>query len=578
MSNLPTNPYHHPPSPGAPQPEILASGYGSAVGPARRRRSGARKALAVGATLVLVAGVGVGGYVAWSALYATGPQPAEALPASTVGYLSVDLDPDGRQKLEARETLGKFPALDGKIDTDSEGSLRESLFDRFQDTGACPDLDWADDVDPWLGDRFAAAAVDLGSKDDESPGGVTPVLVVQVRDADLAEEGLGGLLDCASSETGFTAGGEGFGWSITDGWAVLAESRDLAEEVTDAAAGASLSDDDDFQRWTSAAGDHGVLTGYASPEAGALLEEAIAGSMGAGDASCAASPPGDDPLPCDDGEGSDETQRILGRYLADFEGAGLQVRFADGGLEVESASNVDLLVAAVGGTLTESEGGDDVVSTLPDDTAAALGVGFEPGWFEALLDSYSALLGDEVDLDELLAMAEEETGLDLPDDVETLFGESAALAVGPGLDPEADDPTDVDVAIKIQGDPDRITAVLDELRDHPELAGDLGDLLDYDSEGTHVVVGPNSGYRERVLDQGNLGQSDKYEDVVPEAGRAGTVLYVDVDAFDDLLESETGGGGGDEELVENLEVFAAVGYSAWTDDDVAHAMLKVTTD
>ncbi len=573
MSTLPPDPYQRPPQPGASQPEILASGYGSAVRPAGRRRSGARKGLAAGAALVLVAGLGVGGYAAWSAFFATGPQPAEALPAGTVGYVSVDLDPAGRQKLEARETLGEFPALDGQIDTGSEESLRESLFDRFQETGACPDLDWGDDVDPWLGNRFAVAAVDLGKEDDESPGDVTPVLVVQVTDADLADEGLATVIECAESDT--------FGWSIRGGWAVIAETDELAESVTEAAADAPLSDDDDFQRWTGAAGDHGVITAYASPEAGDLLAEAVGDFSRTGTMCIASDDPDAEyhPEECGDtGDTGDPSQEILESYVADFDGAGLQVRFADGGLEVESASTVDLLAATGYGTLAESEGGDDVVSTLPGDTAAALGVGFEPGWFDALLDSYSSLTGDQVDLAELLAAAEEETGLDLPDDVETLLGESAALAVGPGIDPDADDPADVDVAVKIQGDPDRIAEVLDELRDHPELADELGEFLDHDIEGDHLVVGPDDGYRERVIEEGNLGQSDKYEDVVPESGRAGTVLYVDVDAFDDLLEAEAGGEGGDDELVENVEVLAAVGYSTWTDDDVAHAMLKVTTD
>ncbi len=545
MSSLPPDPYQQPTQAG--RPEILDSGYGSSV-PARRPRTGARKGIAIGAALVVVAGLTVGGYVAWSAFFATGPQPAEALPDSTVGYLSIDLDPAGRQKLEARETLGKFPALDGRIDTDSEGELRQSLFDRFQEAGACPELDWGDDVDPWLGDRFAVAAVDLGKQDDDTEFGVTPVLVAQVKDADRAGDGLGALLDCAGAEMGE----EQFGWSIAGEWAVLAETDELAEAVTDAAADAPLSDDDDFQRWTGAAGDHGVLTAYASPEAGDLLAEGVATMDGT----------------------DDDGQQVLRQYFEEFDGASLQVRFADGGIELEAASSVDLLAAAGYGVLAESDGGDDVVASLPDDTAAALGVGFEPGWVEALIESYASLTGDQVDIDELLGMAEDELGLDLPDDVEALLGESAALAVGPDIDPDAEDPSDIDVALKIKGDPDEVADVLDKLADNPEVAEDLGEVLDYDVEDNHVVVGPNSGYREDLLDRGNLGQSDKYEDVVPESGRAGTVFYLDVDAFDDLIEAEAG----DDELVENLQVLAAVGYSTWTDDDVAHALVKVTTD
>ena len=480
MSSLPPDPYRAPTQAPGGQPEILDSGHGAAVPPARRPRSSARKAVAAGAALVVVAALGVGGFAAWSAFFATGPQPAEALPDSTVGYLSLDLDPAGGQKLEARETLEKFPALDGKIDTDSEGSLRESLFERLQEAGACPDLDWGDDVDPWLGDRFAVAAVDLGKQDDESELGVTPVFVVQVKDADAAENGLEAVLECAiggesaDSGTGSDDSSDTFGWSIRGGWAVIAETDELAESVTDAAADAPLSGDDDFEKWTGEAGDHGVLTAYAAPEAGDLLAEAVTSSMLAPEPDhsyCSeSSEPGDDVEPCDDsgdGGSDDETQEILKRYFEDFEGAGLQVRFADGGVEVESASSVDLLAATGYGNLVESEGGDDVVATLPDDTAAAIGVGFEPGWVEALLDSYESLLGTQMNFDDLLQTAEDELGLELPEDAEALLGESAALAIGPGFDPDGKDPSDVDVAVKIKGDPDRVAEVLEKLRRQP---------------------------------------------------------------------------------------------------------------
>ena len=180
-----------------------------------------------------------------------------------------------------------------------------------------------------------------------------------------------------------------------------------------------------------------------------------------------------------------------------------------------------------------------------------------------------------MNFDDLLQMAEDELGLDLPEDAEALLGESAALAIGPGFDPDAEDPSDVDVAVKIKGDPDRIAEVLEKLRDNPEYRRRRSvTSLDYDTEGQHVVVGPAGGYREDVLDNGNLGDTDKYEGVIPESGRAGTVVFVDVDAFDDLLEAEEG----DDEFVENLEVLSAVGYSTWFDNDVVHGMLKVTTD
>ena len=72
----------------------------------------------------------VGGGAAWAAssLLDTGDQPAQALPAGTIGYLSVDLDPSGAQKVEAIQTLRKFPAFADQVDLDTDDDLRERLF------------------------------------------------------------------------------------------------------------------------------------------------------------------------------------------------------------------------------------------------------------------------------------------------------------------------------------------------------------------------------------------------------------------------------------------------------------------
>ena len=54
---------------------------------------------------------------------------------------------------------------------------------------------------------------------------------------------------------------------------VLAETEAIAKDVVEAAGDASLADDADYTKWTEAAGDPGIVTMYAAPEAGeALLE------------------------------------------------------------------------------------------------------------------------------------------------------------------------------------------------------------------------------------------------------------------------------------------------------------------
>ena len=100
------------------------------------------------------------------------------------------------------------------------------------------------------------------------------------------------------------------------------------------------------------------------------------------------------------------------------------MRFDDGGLEIESAYSdyqPDLTKYFDGGS------GVEIVEGLPEDTVAAFGLGFADGWAQAMLDYFVASSGGEMDLDEMLAEAESETGLDLPADLETLIGEGVAV-------------------------------------------------------------------------------------------------------------------------------------------------------
>ena len=139
--------------------------------------------------MVGLVAVGVGAWAAYSFL-TTGPQPAEALPADTLGYVSIDLDPSGGQKIEALRTLNKFPAFEDEVGIDTDDDIRKAIFDEIQDEAHCEGLDYGDDIEPWLGDRAAVAAVDIGGEDPD------PVVVVQVKDADEADDGLDKIKDC----------------------------------------------------------------------------------------------------------------------------------------------------------------------------------------------------------------------------------------------------------------------------------------------------------------------------------------------------------------------------------------------
>jgi hypothetical protein len=214
----------------------------------RSRRTALAAIGAVGVAAVVGGGVWVG-----QSFLARGPQPAEALPASTLGYASVDLDPSGSQKLEAADFLGAFPALGkGK----SSGDLRERFFNLAMSDLTC-DLDFKD-VDPWVGNRAAIAVVGY-----DKPEFVT---VLEVTDGPGLEKGLEKAEKCGNEQRGHAVLGK---------WAVLARTDAVAKAVLADGAELPLSEDADFQKWTDKAGDPGIVTLYAAPAAGdAILKAA----------------------------------------------------------------------------------------------------------------------------------------------------------------------------------------------------------------------------------------------------------------------------------------------------------------
>jgi hypothetical protein len=240
---------------------------GSSPAEAAPENDNKKRLIALGA---IVAGGAVVAGGAWAAtsFFATGAQPAEALPASTIAYLSVDLDPSGGQKIEAIRTLRKFPAFTDEIDLETDDDLRERLFEEVTSSGECEGLDYAEDVKPWLGSRAAVAAVDLG---EEQPAAVG---VVQVTDSGKADEGMATLAEaCGGGAEGETDAETG-GWVVDGDWMVIAETEEVAQQVVDATDDGALAADSAFERWTGEAGDDGFMSVYVAKAAAKYLEDA----------------------------------------------------------------------------------------------------------------------------------------------------------------------------------------------------------------------------------------------------------------------------------------------------------------
>lgn len=534
------------PPPGGP--EYLDHSGGEPLeptGPDTGSGGGRRTTLVAGAAIAGLLAVGGGVWAAMS-FFASGPQPSEVLPSSTIGYASVDLDPSGGQKIEAFRMLEKFPAIKKELDGfGADDDLLEKVFSDLEED--CEGLSYADDVKPWLGYRFAAAAVDLG---EDVP---TPVGVLQVTDADAAEEGLATLRDCAGSDVG--------GWVIEGDWAVVAETERLAQEVVDA--DGSLADDETFQKWNGELGDTGVMSFYASPDAGSLLLDSL------GDFPMGMSPMGGmegslEELP------EEELPEEMTKALEDFQGMAATLRFDDGALEFEVVGGgSDDQMASLA-----TDRGDDVVSTLPEDTAVAIGFGLPEGWMDQALDQAAAMSGGEMTADDLAQEFEASTGLTV-EDIETLMGESAALALSSSIDLEtvfsSSDGSDVPVGAKVKGDAAEIQDVVARL---VEFAGAPPEAFGTDVDGDLVAIGPNPDYRTELLEDGRLGDTDAFRNVVREAEQASAIVYVNFDAGDWLTSLAEG----EQEVADNLEPLQGLGVSTWTTDEGGHAIFRLTTD
>ncbi|NYI47242.1 hypothetical protein BJ993_004322 [Nocardioides aromaticivorans] len=539
-----------------------------------------RRAAAI-AGIVGVAAVVGGGAWAWQVWAAQGPQPAEALPADTLAYVAVDLDPPGGQKVAAYRALKRIPSLAKELGIGSQDDLRKSLVESIAEDGGC-DLPWRE-VEDWAGDRGALAVVPL-----EEPA---LVVALQVSDPDGARRGLAKVADsCGDDEFGFTVG---------DGWAILAESDEIAEQVRADAEDADLAGDQDFKELTGATGDPGVVTLYAAPEAGqALLDVSdgfpfflfAAGPLGsldpvsamvtaatvvsdfssvieedlAGQDAAPEMSPEEEALwdrmdrydeltraeqkefdkeltdyyerqygDLEDGgsgEGSDgdeedffEIPAETRKALEDFSGLGGTVRFDDGGVELDVVA--DPFLTGYDG-IYDDAGARDAIAGLPADTVVAFGGGLADGWAERALTRNQLLLEQEGD--ELIASFEKATGLS-PADLEDLGGDAIAFAAGDGFERFVDDESveDLPIAVRVTGDPERIEAALAKLRGTKELS----ELLGSERTDDGLVIGPSPSYLAELVDPDEtLGDSGRFEDALPDADDAVALAYTDLGA------------------------------------------------
>ena len=524
------------PAPGAGEPADTATPL-----PADRRR-GRRTAAIAAVSVAVVAVLGGGAAAAAFLLGGGGTQPEEVLPASTMAEISVDLDPSAAQKIEALKTLRKFPGLKDQLDLGSGDDLRQWIFDQaVKDTGYA-DVNFDQDVKPWLGNRAAVAAVDLAGK---TPA---PAVALQVSDEAKAKAGIQQLVDCGRP-------GDDFGYAFAQDYVVISDSTDHARTIVSAGEQTPLAQDAGFTRWDDALGDRGVVNFFVGTSAADWFTRNI-GELSGGAVT--------------QGQGDAFTKQV-----ENFEGLSGTVRFSDGGVEV----------AAAGGGMTGTTAPgtvSDAVDRLPGDTAVALALAVPSDYAQKMVDQMAKLSGG--DADQMLAQAETMTGLDLPGDLQTLLGNGLTVSLG-GNPPElrtVTSPADIPVGATISGDQDKIEAVIHKVEERQGVALDQLGVTEKARDG-RVALASSPAYADELLGDGDLGRSSTFRGVVPEADRATSVMYLDFDSkWVDALERLAGETGapsdGLAKAKANLAPLKAFGASTWQDGDTSHVLVKLTTD
>ena len=543
----PQNPQYgqgQPPPPAGPPP-----GW-SAPAPQQPEPRGRRRGIAIGVAGVAVVALVVGaGVFAWAKLSGGGPQPSEAVPSNAMAYVRLDLDPAASQKLNAMSLLNKFPEFEDATGiSDDDADLRKLFVERVMNADGC-DIDYADDIEPWIGERLGFAIVD-----GETPA---PMLAIQVSDQGAAEKGAKKVADCAG---GFGMSAEapsssvdpvayesadssdedaGIGVAFSGDYMVVAPTQQFADDFAKDSEDASLADNNTFSSDMEALDGEG----FASMWFDAKSVTDAADEMG---------------IPSQD--------------LAAIEELGLgsgamALRAGDDYLEIASTSDADV----------GAKGAKADVGSLRDSTLFAASVSDGRSLVDNLWTKFESATGTmSPDLDYMLNDLSTATGLTMPDDLATLLGDQFMLAVdSEGLDSSAMSLSDFNAGIRMSSDPGELSTVVDKLTTTVEsIAGTQGaDALVSEETDDGMVIATNDDYASLLSDGGgDLGDSDAYSKAVPAGDDAVNVVFANLDEIGSIAAEE------DAEVSKMLEPVQAFGLSTEAKDDRTFVTARLTFD
>ncbi|MEO6605933.1 MAG: hypothetical protein ABIN55_09990, partial [Aeromicrobium sp.] len=434
----------------------------------------------------------------------------------------VDADPSASQKIALLKLIRKFPELAKEIGIkDVDQDVRKLL---LQDAAKGCDLDYEDDIKPWIGNRVGIA---YDAKLE------TPIIAVQISNEGKARTGINKLADCGGSD-------QKTGIAFLDGYAIVTPQKADAAKVSAAAAKKSLADNPAYVKDVDALGDEGVFSAWADFQGVASI---------------------------------DEVSEMLGPDAEDiFAGAStaaVTLRATSSSLELATIGHLDKAPEVVKTTN---------IADLPADTALALSIsGFGDAAAEQFESGLEELEADGIDDD--LASFEKEFGLKIPEDIETLLGDGLTLAVGDrNLEtlPMMSGPEDIaqlDVGLKLTTDPTKGADLAQRLVD---LAAEVGITLISTPADDGVVISTNPGAAEAFTGDGGLGKSEKFKKAVAHQG-GDPGLFINIDSIVDALLASNPPPDV-EDMLNELGPLSAFAVSSDFDDKLFKATLRLTLE
>jgi hypothetical protein len=358
-----------------------------------------------------------------------GEEPASAVPADATMYFEATVRPEGSQREDALAAAGKVLQTD-----DPEGKVRELVNEAFASSDD-PKLDYARDVEPWLGEK--AGLWVATPRDSSSSEEADAVAVLSATDEDAAQEAIDRAISKSDKRfsdrehEGVTlkVNEDGIGVAVGEGFAFFGTEAEVKRSI-DAAKGDSLAETDRYEDAIDELEDERL--GHFFVDAKALVDQALKA----------------DPEAAQDFEQFrqffpiDRLGPITGAFSANGDRLALDV--------VTGSAGGDLFKRF--GLLTGT-GSTPLLGELPGDSWLAGGSPKVGETVKALYDELAGALGGAAIEQQL----RQQLGLDLQQDVFSWMGDIAFFARGAEVDS-----VDGGAVISVT-DPDRAAAAFGKL-------------------------------------------------------------------------------------------------------------------